>query len=898
MRIFFSFGLALLVQFFCNSQVFSQSSDTSGLNTLINKTTEFSKKYPQEKVHVHFDKPYYSLSDTVWFKVYLTAGLHVPSPLSKIVYVDITNQRDSVIQSLKLPVNDATAAGYLFLDPKKYKQGNHRFRAYTRWMMNFGADYFFEKSIPVGNSEKGITTHIRFNSAGNTTTAVIAFKSLQGMAHANQKVSWTIGDGEEQRQKGKGQTDQNGELKIALPNSSLKGQVLNTTIEINEKAIPASFSLDAAGTGIDLQFFPESGNLVSGIPSKVAFKAINSKGLGVNVKGEITDQQGNIVNSFESSHLGMGNFMLVPQEGKTYTAKITSSARTYELPEVKPEGITISVRTSNSDSLLSARFLCNEQFFQSRQNRNFYIIAKVDENVFYAAQIKLSSQVFTLPIPKNRFPTGIVQITILDDTKLPLAERLVFVNHNDKLNLLAKTDKTAYTRRQKVRLSISSKAGNVPAAGSLSVSVVDEGKVKFDEDNEKSILSNLLLESNLQGFIEKPNYYFNQPTEKTAAELDLLMLTQGYRRFLYKDILAGNMPKIYFLPEQGIEITGILRNSTGMPLNKANVRLHIPDRYYTAYAVTNGSGVFKFSNLVLTDSSEVIISSADYSIKNPMLTVDPIDLLPQFSTGSKRPGEHDNIDSTMNVYLQNSNRVLRNSTLLADVVIKSTAKTEAPSHKDYPALSGLSAWPDHLVTKERIANCTSLITCISTLLPGVTVENEHLYITRAYNAGNRTPMQIFFNGMPVDYSHLNTINPLELENIEVFLKDELGLVNRMYSTNGVVALNSKKVEKSNMTLAQVRNMLPKAGEIKIRPQGYTISREFYSPRYTTPQSMTTGVDLRSTIYWNPSVKTDKTTGNSVVEFYNADGKGTYRVVVEGIDAEGHIGRTVYRYRVN
>ena len=221
---------------------------------------------------------------------------------------------------------------------------------------------------------------------------------------------------------------------------------------------------------------------------------------------------------------------------------------------------------------------------------------------------------------------------------------------------------------------------------------------------------------------------------------------------------------------------------------------------------------------------------------------------------------------------------------------------DAPSHKDYSALTGLSAWPDHMVTKDRLGNCPNFLSCITTMLMGVTFENQNFYVTRAYNAGNKTPMQIFFNGMPVDLAYLNSINTSDVESVEIFLKDELGLVNRMYSSNGVLVINGKKVEKSKMTLAQMRNLLPKAGEIKIKPQGYTISKDFYSPKYTA-LNINKGGDLRTTIYWNPNVKTDKITGNSLVEFHNADGKGLYKVTIEGIDAEGHIGRYSYRYKV-
>lgn len=896
------FSIILVLAF--NASSLAQSSDTTSLNTILSKTQSFSSKYPQEKVHIHFDKPYYAVGDTIWFKAYVTSGLHIPSPLSKIIYVDVISDKDTVIQTLKLPVNNSSAWGNIALNPQAFKQGNYRIWAYTRWMINFDANYYFKKTISIGSGDKEAITHITFSNTDKSTNARIVYKDASGTPYANKKVSWEVVARNNTGLKGKGVTNPSGVLNVSIPLSSvaeLKNQNLQTALEItNGKSVTSNFSLKSIGSKVDLQFFPEGGEIINGIPTKVAFKALGTDGKSVNVSGTVTDNDGKNVMNFSSQHLGMGSFILVPEGGKTYTATITSPANhaeTYKLPEVKTAGITLMVNNVYKAENLNLRVICNDNFYAANQNRKFYIVAKVGEVICYAAQTVLQNQVFSASIPKDKFPTGIVQITLFSDRAEPISERLAFIERNDNLNLTLKTDKPVYGRRQKVRLGISAKSGNLPVEANLSVAVIDESKVPFDENAETSILSNLLLTSDLQGFVEKPNYYFNKSTEKTAADLDLLMLTQGYRRFLFSDILADKFPKIYFLPEQGIEITGVLRNSTGMPLNKANVRLRIPDKYYNAYAVTNGSGVFRFQNVVVLDSSEVIVTSSDYSIKNPMLTIDPIAIQPALPV-INWPDEPVNIDSTMTLYMQNNKKILNRVNLLKEVVIKGTQKVNVPSHTDYPALTGLSAWPDHLISKDRLGNCATFLICVQSMAMGVTYENQNFYVTRDYNTGNRVPMSIFYNGMPVDANFLNSINSPDIESVEVFLKDDLGLVNRTYSTNGVLVINSKKVEKkAQMKLDDIRNLLPKAGEVKFTPQGYTITKEFYSPKYITPPGTINGTDLRSTIYWNPRVNTDKTTGNSLVEFYNADSKGTYKAIIEGIDAEGRIGRFVYKFKV-
>ncbi|HEY0666639.1 MAG TPA: carboxypeptidase regulatory-like domain-containing protein [Sphingobacteriaceae bacterium] len=879
---------------------FSQQADTVSLNSIITKVQKFTAGYPAEKVHLHFDKPYYAVGDTIWFKAYITSGLHQPTQLSKIVYVDVISSQDSLVNTLKLPVSQGIAWGNIALAAHNYKQGSYYIRAYTRWMMNFDPEYFFTRTINVGNSEKKVSTHISFNNLNSAPSARIIYKDQDGKPYANKPVTYQLNGSNAKAVKGT--TDQNGVLIAGIPGTrtELSRQSLTTTIDLgNKEIITNTFPLISADKSIDLQFFPEGGEIINGIPVKVAFKALKTDGKGIDIKGTITDNEGKVVSDFASSHLGMGAFILAPEANKTYTAKITSPAGysgTYNLPEVKTSGITLSVSNTSADNL-GLKILCNNDFLAANQGKNFYLVARVGETICYAAQTLLQKQVYTAAIPKDKFPTGIVEITLFAANSEPLSERLVFVRRKDALDLSLKTDKTTYGRRQKVKLTVGASNSTTPAEAHVSVSVIDETKVPFDENSETTILSNLLLTSDLKGYVEKPNYYFNRPTEKTDQHLDILMLTQGYRRFLYKDIIAGKKPEVYFLPEQGIEISGILRTSNGMPINKGNVKLKIADKYFTAYAVTDGGGAFKFSNLVIPDSSEVIVSSMDYRYKNPMLTIDQNAFLPVVNS-IKRPDEFLNIDSAMNPYLLNNKRKFKNSLMLKEVVIVGRSNTNAPSHADYPALTGLSPWPDHLITKDRFANCPSFLNCITTLSMGTTYDNQQFYITRDYNAGNRTPMQVFYNGMPVDANYLASINSNDIESVEVFLKDQLGLVNRSYNSNGVIVVNGKKIEKkTQMSMDEIRKLLPKSGEVKLMPQGYTVSREFYSPKYAATTAAMSN-DLRTTIYWNPKIKTDKVSGASVLEFYNSDSRGTYRVIVEGMDAEGHIGRSVYRYKVD
>lgn len=884
---------------------FSQP-DTISINSIVEKAQKLTEGRPLEKVHVHFDKPYYAVGDTIWFKAYVTSNLNMPSQLSKVVYVDVANSRDSLIETVRLPMKNSVAAGHLVLAPMNYKQGNYHFRAYTRWMLNFADAYFFNKTISIGNTQnKQLSTHITMKGEntdkGPHITARVQFKDQDGKPYVNRRVNWRILSNFTNLAKGRGNTDDKGYLTVSATLTGVpdKSPELEADIAVtDQKNITTTLPLRSAFDKPDIQFFPEGGRLISGVPSVVAFKAIRADGMGIEAKGTIVDNTGKTVADFASQHLGMGLVNFVPEADKTYKAQVTfanGEKTTADLPKPRTSGVGLAVNNSSPDNLV-VRIAATPAYLERHQDELFYLIARSGGVTCYAAQTRLQNESHSASIPKDKFPTGIVQITLFTSTGSPVSERLVFIRHGNVPTLSVTTDKPSYATRQKVRMGITAKYAGQPAEGSFSVAVVDESKVPYNEDAETSIMSSLLLSSDLKGYIEKPNYYFQQPDNKKIADLDLLMLTQGYRAYSYRDILDEKIPPVTYLPEQGIEISGTLRMKNGMPVNKGTVQFIVPDKNYSASAITDAEGRFKFTNLVFPDSSKALLSArGNVNSRNMMIMVDG-DVLPGVTANVNAPDEVANIDSALNPYLQNSKKVYRTAVVLQEVTIKAKAAPKA-SHKDYPALSGLSSVPDQLISGDRFKGCPILLDCLKGGMLGMMYADENFYISRDYNSGSRVPVQVFLNGMPVDANNLNTVNSAEVESVEIFLRDELGTVNRLYNTNGVLVVNTKKPPKGTpVKLSDLQELLPQSNLINFTPMGYQKNKQFYSPKYAVVRSGPVTNDLRSTIYWNPFVEMDAT-GKAGLEFFNADGRGPYKAVVEGFDKDGNLMRAVFRYTV-
>ncbi|MES2417126.1 MAG: carboxypeptidase regulatory-like domain-containing protein [Bacteroidota bacterium] len=887
----------------------SAQQDSVALNNILNKTKKLADEQPIEKVYLHFDKPYYAVADTIWFKAYVTIEQNIPSPFSKIVYVEMFNAKDSLIQTVKLPVKNSVAYGNIPINMQNYKQGNYYVRAYTLWMLNFSNDYFFTKTIPIGEAiDKQLITNITYNTEqidkGIKTTARIQFRDVNKKIYANKAVSWNITSNYDIVAKGKGTTDQNGYVNVTINSKAeepiTKGSIIATINTTDKETATTIFDLKQAVNTIDLQFFPEGGTLISGIPNQVAYKAVNTAGLGVDLKGSLLTDDNAEVLAISPSHAGMGSFYITPEEGKKYKAKMTfkdGSTRTFELPKASPSGIALQVGLPNPE-FINVKILANTSYFDLHKGKTFFIVVQNDNIVFYAAKATLGSQVISLKIPKKDLPSGVIQLTLFNTESEPLSERLAFVLHPNAINLAIKTDLPAYKPRQKVKLTVNASTANLPVAGDFSISIIDEQKVPFDDNNETTILSSLLLTSTLKGYIEKPNYYFIKTDDKKLAELDKLMLTQGYRRFLYKDILANKFPLINYIPEQGINITGTLRDLTGMPIKKGALRLMVTNKPISAETITSNSGLFNFQNLVFPDSSQVVISAKyNPNAANLMIMVDGSPV-PGASKNKNLLDEVKNIDTTLSAYLSNSQKQYRYLRTLKEVVIKGTA-TKKVSHRDHSALSGLNPNADHLIEGDTFSSCVFLLECVKTRATGLTYNDtdQKFYITRDYNAGGRTPVQVFINNNPVEPSEINSVNLSELESIEIFLNDPLGTIDRLYGTKGVLVINTKKPPVGTKISKQaLMDMIPKKNIITLHPMGYSKEREFYSPKYL-PNAAINSNDLRTTIYWNPKVITSDA-GNFSFEFFNADGKGSYRAIVEGFDKNGNIGRAVYRYKVN
>jgi hypothetical protein len=798
------------------------------LKALLFKLEGYNDSTMREKVHLHFDKPYYIIGDTIWFKSYIvSAGNNQLSNRSKVLYVELINEKDSLKKSLRLPVTAGLAWGDFILS-ESLTEGNYRIRAYTNWMRNFDEGFFFDKTITIGNS-------------------------------------------------------------LTILNTSAKTGLQTT----ESKTIPAKIT----SGDINVQFFPESGNIVGGIRSKIGYKAVGSDGLGKKATGYVLNSSSEKVAEFSSEYAGMGTFSITPTAGQVYTAKVKledGSEKSFELPKVQPSGYVLTVNNENENDLVikispSANTTPGEQVI---------VLGQSNGSVHYVSKSQLKGGPLFASVPKKQFPGGILQLTLLNSSNQPLAERLVFIRKQPSLNLTVAPDKEVYNTRSPVKMNfLAIDSANRPLRGLFSVAVTNESDTPFDDVNESTIESNLLLSSEIKGYIETPNYYFTNPNPQKDKALDNLMLTQGWRTFDWKSVNAGKLPSFAYQPEQGISISGRVTEGLGRPSVGANIILMSSlGSTITLDTTTNAEGRFRFKDLMFNEGASFILQAKNSKGKGNLETsIDSIKSRILISK-SNNVGTYANSNQSLLPYLSSraeqfevmrKKGLLNRGILLSDVKIKATIKKQKVEHSSNLNGPGKA---DAVLLAEELRNCPDLASCLQGRVAGLVINNGTAYLARSVGMSlSATPgMQLVVDGAYPQGFSLRDLSIHDIESVEILKTIENTGVYGLLGSAGVIVITTKR--------GKIRPNVMNKGVASFTPPGFYLSRHFYSPNYDVPDNKKEA-DLRSTIYWAPSVITDSD-GKASISFSTADQPGTYKATIEGIDLQGSVNRQVYRFKVN
>ncbi|HYQ87208.1 MAG TPA: carboxypeptidase regulatory-like domain-containing protein [Bacteroidota bacterium] len=587
--------------------------EDQNLQFLRSSFVNYSDKLPNDRVYLQFDRPLYSPGETIWLRAYVRNDEDLmPSRQSDICHVEFVNPQGNVAQQLTLLAKDGVASGEIDL-AENLPGGLYKIRGYTEWQKNFENPYIFEKEIQV---QKVVLPRLKMKldferkafGPGDNVIAKFEVSSLQNRPMSNFDLRYVVKVAGNTIAENPDKTDRNGTSYVSfdLPkNLSSTDGILVILVQYEGQVESISRSIPIVLNQIHLTLYPEGGDLVQGLSSRVGFEAVNEFNKPADIEGVVRDDRGREITKFKSFHQGIGAFLITPEDGRSYLVNITKPggiAETFRLPDALSHGYTLAVR-QNADG--TATFVVG-----STQDEELSMIAQIRGRVYFTKQFTARVGTTTIAFPAQDLPRGVVQATLFDHSGIEQAERLLFVNKRNLLTLRISTDKERYLPREEVRLSIkASDLRGQPAKGNFSLAVADDRILSFADDKSGNILAKMLLEPDLRGKVEEPNFYFDPKEAKADTALDYLMMTRGWRRFTWKEVLTAKVPEITHQAERTVVAGTVLYSGSELPVAGARVSISGSSNMVS---LTDSSGKYRFRYVDLGSPVSIEVSKKGF----------------------------------------------------------------------------------------------------------------------------------------------------------------------------------------------------------------------------------------------------------------------------------------------
>jgi len=829
---------------------------------------DFYSATPVEKIYLHQDRTHYVAGETVWFKVYQSSTEQKVK--SGIVYVELINGNNEQVVETKWPLFNGTAFGQIEL-PDTLVMGVYQIRAYTHWMQNFYPNGYFTREIMIsslytspGEIEGG------FRVEKNILHAALCFTPVP-----KEKITYSLMLNGEKTKKYLLEPDEEGEvlLEINLPEEMVFEGPQHFVVETakGSRMFPIPFTPE-----IQFYLFPEGGNLVAGIPSKVAFKVTDRMGKGIEASGVVTDETGKEINKFETTHHGNGFFYFQPEAGRKYTARLNHKNIQVEFPEAYAHGVVMNMKRWEENMRITIQSRIDAETFP------LYLTIHQEGVSWFNAYIEQKEEANVIDIPINKLPSGIFTIMIYDKDNHAWCERLAFFNYPEELDLQLQTDKATYGKREKVTLTIDSPTSDLDN-GSYSFAVVKAGLDPIATRN--NLYTDYFLQSELRGKLDNPVAYLSNREMGGWQNLDLLLLTNGWRKYKWDRLMADNPEELNYLIEESLTFSGKvhLQNKKQKPEDitmNAVFRHPAIDDLQTFHP--GEGGVFKFTGYDFRDTAEVILSAVDK--KENILDIsifDHVGLPPDFYTYGKGISKTDN-DS---LYVEMSGVSIQHTAKDIDKTIFELPEVAVTARKRSKLATSRRLHSEDLIRPPLIVDKTrsygGTLLNLLYLVPGLRVKESAGggWSVRVLGAGETHEGPVFIlNGSKVDPISIQSLPPSLIERIEVLPPAATMIYSRDGVGGGVAFYTNSYKEDCTPTKTLLHKFV-----------GYNQEKTFFLPDYD--HLNTQGyhdTDHRNTLHWQSEVVINDN-GKAKVSFFTSDEKGEYLIHCEGRSAEGLIG---------
>ena len=851
---------------------YGQSARTEAGMDSISLYFEGLRSQQQEKLWLHLNQPYYAAGDTIWFRAYLVDAMtHRRDTLSNFIYVDLFDRAKRLVASRKIKRDSLGFANCLPL-PDTLASGEYTLRANTGWMLNFDHDGFFQKNISIGQELSKVNHSVVYTDK----RMIVRFSDLRGRPLAKKEVLLELYDKDGNHLSEGWQTSSStGAIFIPIPaDSIIKGAYADIRFSISEDSVfrRTIFVEPPAKETFDIQFLPEGGELIAGIPQRVAFKAVRSNGDPAEVHGFLLNNRNDTVARFHSEHNGMGSFVLSAQSGEQYRAETfcDTLAVSTSLPAVKEHA-------------------CALQVVRRDQDIRYRILGELPQGAILVGHMRGVCNILTPIDPQqsagiiktDSLQEGILHLLLVDNFGHPRTERLIYIHKPGQAPLVSvHADKSEYAARERVKVDLSLFQEGKPLSGCFSVSVTDAHIVKADS-LEENIRSYLLLSSDLKGYIHDPEYYFLDDSPQRLYHLDLVLMTHGWRRFPTDNLFrpAPFSPKFFL--EHGQFFSGQVNNLVGKGVKEATLTAFAVrgegtnDKAFTT--ITDSTGHFLFEGLDFQDTTVFMIPFYNKKGRIPYdIQFDKSYYRPRLSPIAPFKKENQQLDQADETVLQ----MYKNESWGSLREYSMEAFTVHAKDPDAPAVR----------IEQKIYNDTAKFNEFNSLslesyvrnFPGMILKDEEWCLEM--DLGYSVPLQFRLNGeiiMSMAPLSLYTVGDLEYirTNLMRWLMPPEQLPYLPIRTSENYPCRFEVYVKEDAQGARRFGLY--------KTVGYISGPEFYHPVYDTPEKRENKTpDRRTTLYWEPYLQVGPD-GKGNLEFYTNDNKKSeLEITIESVTSEG------------
>ncbi|MEI8075769.1 MAG: hypothetical protein WCH78_13550 [Bacteroidota bacterium] len=654
-----------------------------------------------------------------------------------------------------------------------------------------------------------------------------------------------------------------------------------------------------------VQFLPESGNLLLNKQNVIAFKAVNQSGLPQPVNGIIKNKAGDSITSFKSIHDGMGKFLFLPISSETYIAEwkdIIGNIHQTKLPEAS-EGVNLVIESGSTNRA----FHIQRTSKAPESMKNILLVGQMNGKVLFKANINLSEkESISSTLPISKITSGILQLTLFDNNKQAICERLIFVKNNDwTFNASVKSETLNTLKKGKNVVEIELKDSSY---ANLSLAITDADLNRAPENN---IASQLLLQGDLTGNIYQPAYYFSSFADSISNHLDLVMLTNGWRRFKWNTILNNPSFNLPFTKDSAYQtLIGKIDGFSNKKNSKTpSINLILSAKDSSEFMLTvpiQSDGSFSAKNVVLYDTTKIFYTLNDKTltaktkvrIDNDFYKVDHTILFQPVETNIDTIG----LTKYLNL-IEEQKRVelLKQKTTLKEVTVYAKEKTRI-KQLDVKYTQGLFSTETKnsfdMSTMQNASHTQSIFDFLTGKVPGLTIGNSIGGIATENVVNFRGgEVSFYLNEVLIPTSDLPSIDVGSIAYIKVFDPPFAGAETQIAAT-GARKKPGLPLIASSAAIAMYTKIGGDQTEEKTKYNtsgmdyqmlaGYAPVKEFYVPSYAEKEQSNAIPDLRTTLLWNPWINLDKTNNKAIIRFYNNDITHSFRIILEGMDSKGKL----------